>query len=76
MADHERRDLHVPDGLGDTMARFGAKSTRPEEIPALPERIGDERDDELTLDHEEREVVRDEVRSGDRDERQDEVGDE
>ena len=46
---------------------------RPEEIPAAAERIGREREHELALDEEEREVVSDRVRGRDRDEGEEEL---
>ena len=50
--DHERRDLHVPDRLGRHDREVRREVDRPEEIPATPERVGDQRDDELALDQE------------------------
>ena len=52
---------------------FGVHAGGAEEIPALAERIGEQRHDELALDHEQREVVRDGVDERDRDEREDEL---
>ena len=61
---------------GETIARFGAKSTVPNRSQPRPNGSDASVIDELALDEEEREVVRDEVRGGDRHEREDEVGDE
>ena len=53
---------------------FGMEAGRAEEIPALAERVGEQRDHVLALDHEQREVVRDRVDERDRDEREHELG--
>ena len=76
MPDHERSDLDVPHRLGRHDGEIRREVRRPEEIPASPERVGGERDDELALDQEQREVMSREIRSGDGHERKDEVGDE
>ena len=59
---------------GETIVRFGAKSTVPKRSQPRPNGIGDEREDELTLDDEQREVVGDHVRERDRNERENEFG--
>ncbi len=69
-------DLDVPDRLVGDDREVRCEIDRPEEIPPTSERVRDQRDDELALDHREREVVRDHVCRGDRDERENEVGDE
>ena len=73
VTDHESTDLHVPDRVRRHDRGVGHEVGRPEEVPAAAERIGHEQDQVLPLDHEEREVVRHEVRGRDRDQREKEL---
>jgi len=72
VAPYERADLDVPDRVRRERREVRSVVERPEEIPAPAEGVGGERDEELPLDDEEREVVRDRVDERDRHEARDE----
>ena len=69
VADHDRRDLDVPDRGRRDEREVDDPVARTEEVPAEPERVGEAEQPELALQHEEREVVGDDVGQHDRDER-------
>ena len=73
VADHDHRDLHVPGVLLREDGVVDPRVDRPEQVPALPERVRGEVDDRLPLEEQERQVVRGDVDGGDRDERVDEA---
>ena len=73
MADHQRPDLDVPDALRADDVVVDRRARRPEQVAPVPERIGGQEGHGLALEREQGEVVRDDVRHGDRREGVDEL---
>ena len=70
MAGDDRHDGRVPGHSGVHQAAVGADVSRADEIPAQAQRIGDEGDRELAVDHEMAEVMREVIGQRNRNERE------
>ena len=69
VAGDDEADLQVPGLVLADQAEVDRRGRGAEEVPALAERVGGERDDALALEDEEGQVVRDHVDQRDRDQR-------
>ncbi|CAB4347234.1 unannotated protein [freshwater metagenome] len=69
MADHECRDLRVPDRVGAKDRVVDRRLGGAEDVGAVAERVGDQKEARLPLEDEKREVMRNDIGERDRDQR-------